>query len=137
MYGFPDETKEDMLKTLEFMKELNPPYAGIGLYSPMPNTDLWNQGIELGLIDSDIDINHFFKTNPKNYFFKDYKKRVINMDYKEFIKVAYYLMDEFNKHNTHWIKILKRAWSRRKAYKNDPCLMVEDIKKVFKWILKI
>lgn len=54
MYGLPTETKEDMLKTLKFMKELDPPYAGLGLYAPMPNTQLWGQGLQLGLINSDM-----------------------------------------------------------------------------------
>jgi radical SAM superfamily enzyme YgiQ (UPF0313 family) len=135
MYGLPTETKEDMLKTLEFMKELNPPYAGLGLYAPMPNTQLWNQGIELGLIDSNISIDHFFETNPKDYFFRDFKKRVLNMEHEEFMRIAEYLMKEFNKHNTHWSKMLSRGWSRRKAYKKDPKLLIGDVKKAFKWAL--
>jgi len=134
MYGLPTETKDDMLKTLEFMKELNPPYAGLGLYAPMPNTQMWDQGLELGLIDPHININHFFERNPKDYFFKDYRKRVVGMEYEKFIEVAEYLMKEFNKHNTHWTKMLRRGWSRRKAYLNDPALMMSDIKKAFKWL---
>ena len=134
MYGLPTETEEDMLKTLEFMKELNPPYAGLGLYAPMPNTHLWNQGLELGLIDSDISINHFFETNPKDYFFKDYRKRVVSIEHDEFMQVAEYLMKEFNKHNTHWTKMVRRGWSRRKTYKKDPKLMLGDVRKAFKWM---
>lgn len=133
MYGLPTETEEDMLKTLDFVKELNPPYAGLGLYAPMPNTHLWDQGVELGLVDSDININHFFEINPKDYFFKDYRKRVVSMEYEEFIKIADYLMKEFNKHNTHWSKLIRRGWSRKRAYKKDPRLMIGDVNKAFKW----
>jgi len=133
MYGLPTETKEDMLKTLEFMKEFNPPYAGLGLYAPMPNTQLWDRGLQVGLINSDIDINHFFETNPKNYFFKDYRKRVVNMEYEEFIEVAEYLMKEFNKHNTHLSKMIKRGWARKKAYIKDPGLLINDAKKAIRW----
>lgn len=134
MYGLPTETKEDMLKTLGFMKILNPPYAGLGLYAPMPNTYLWNKGLELGLINSGVDIKHFFVTNPKDYFFKDYRKRVTSMEYNEFMETAEYLMKGFNKHNTYLTKMLKRGWSRKKAYKKDPKLMIGDIKKAFKWV---
>ena len=134
MYGLPTETREDMLKTLEFMKELNPPYAGLGLYAPMPNTHLWNQGIELDLINTDINITHFFETNPKDYFFKDYRKRVVSMEYKEFMEVAEYLMKEFNRHNTCWINMFRRGFSRKKAYMKDPKLMIGDIKKALKWV---
>jgi len=127
--------KEDMLKTLKFMKELNPPYSGLGLYSPMPNTQLWEQGLGLDLIDPDIKINHFFETNPKDYFFKDYKKRVVSMGYEEFIEIAEYLMGEFNNHNTHWINMARRGWSRRKTYIKDPGLLFGDIKKAVKWVV--
>lgn len=133
MYGLPMETRGDMLMTLDFMKELNPPYAGLGLYAPMPNTHLWDQGIELGLLDSDINIEHFFETNPKDYFFKDYRKRVVSMEYEEFINTAEYMINEFNRHNTRWGKMLRRGWARRAVYKRDPRLMLGDIKKAFKW----
>jgi len=43
-------------------------------------------------------------------------------------------MREFNKHNTHWSKMIKRGWARRKAYKKDPRLMIGDVKKAFKWV---
>jgi radical SAM superfamily enzyme YgiQ (UPF0313 family) len=134
MYGLPTETAEDMKMTLAFMKELDPPYAGLGLYSPLPNTHLWNQGLELGLIEPRIDIDHFFSTNPKNYFFKDSKKRIATMDYDEFNQIADYMMNEFNKHNKHWSKMLNRGWSRRKAYKKDPGLLLGDLRKAAKWI---
>lgn len=135
MFGLPTETKDDMLKTLEFMKELDPPYAGLGLYAPMPNTQLWDQGLQLGLINSDIDINHFFETNPKNYFFKDYRKRVVNMEYEEFIEVAECLMKEFNKHNTRWSKMIRRGWARKRAYIKEPGLLINDAEKAIKWAL--
>ncbi len=133
MYGLPTETKEDMLKTVEFMKELNPPYAGLGLYAPMPNTQLWQQGLQLGLVEPDISINHFFETNPKDYFFKDYKRRVVAMKHHKFMELAEYLMNEFNRHNTHWTRMLKRGWARRLTYRKNPRLMGADVKKAFKW----
>jgi len=43
MIGFPDETRDEMLKTLEFMKELEPTYAQINIYNPLPGTELYNQ----------------------------------------------------------------------------------------------
>lgn len=56
------------------------------------------------------------------------------MEHEEFMDVAEYLMREFNKHNTHWSKMIKRGWARRKAYKKDPRLMIGDVKKAFKWV---
>ena len=134
MYGLPTETREDMLSTLEFMRELDPPYAGLGLYAPMPNTQLWDQGLELGLIEPDITINHFFEVNPKDYFFKDYRKRVLGMDYEEFMRISESLMVEFDKHNTSWMNMLRRAWSRRDVYRKDPRALIGDAGKALKWV---
>ena len=134
MYGLPTETEGDMLKTFEFMKKLNPPYAGLGLYAPLPNTQLWDEGMKLGLLNPGITIAHFFEVNPKDYFFKDYKKRMAGMEYEKFMRMARHLMRGFNKHNMRWANIAWRAWSRRKIYNRDFNLMVKDIKKAFKWL---
>jgi radical SAM superfamily enzyme YgiQ (UPF0313 family) len=135
MYGLPTETEIDMLKTLEFVKEVNPPYAGLGLYAPMPNTPLWDQGLALGLIDPSINIDHFFKVNPKDYFFKNYKKRMLNMDYETFKGVSSKMVTVFNNHNKSLINLLRRAWSRKNLYFTDLKLLFHDIKKAKSWIL--
>ncbi|MBI5233475.1 MAG: B12-binding domain-containing radical SAM protein [Deltaproteobacteria bacterium] len=133
MFGLPTETREDMLKTLHFMKEIRPPYAGLGLYVPMPNTKLWEDGVRLGLISTDIKPGHFFNTNPKDYFFKDPKRRVIGMDHEEFSELAHYLMEEFDRYNTGFSRLLRRGWSRKKAYSKDMGLMFKDMKKAARW----
>ena len=137
MFGLPYETKEEMMQTLKFMKELKPNYAGLGLYAPIPNTELWKEGIESGLLDANIRIDHFFNTNPKDYFFKDKKKRVLSMEEKEFEELSKYLMNEFNKHNTGILVLMKRGWSRKNAYLKDFKLLYNDINKAMKWLFHV
>jgi len=134
MYGLPDETEEDMLKTYQFMKELNPYYAGLGLYAPYPNTKLWNQGVQTGLVNPNVSLQHFFEVNPKDYFFKDSRKRVLNMQYEEFMQTAEFMMSSFHKHNTSIGNILRRAWARRKVYMADRKLFYGDAKKAINWL---
>ncbi len=54
MMGLPNETAEDMGKTVKFMKELQPDYASIGVYEPYPGTELFRLCIEFGLGNSSM-----------------------------------------------------------------------------------
>jgi len=48
LIGLPGETKEDILKTLQFAKELNPTIATFTLYTPLPGTDDYTKSVESG-----------------------------------------------------------------------------------------
>ena len=137
MMGLPNETEEDILKTYKFMKELNPYYAGLGVYNPFPKTELFDQGVKMGLLCADVELNHFFKTNPKDYFFINSDKRTLNIPKEKFDELTNFMMDGFHKHNTKLKNILRRGMARKKVYLGDPALLLSDLKKVFKWILKI
>ncbi len=134
MYGLPNESADDMRATYKFMKELNPFYAGLGMYSPMPNTGLWDLGVEMGLVDPDVGVDHFFTTNPKSYFFKDPSHRVATMTTEEFEEMADYMMDKFNHHNTRLNALARRGWARRKTYAADWKMLVHDCRKALSLI---
>ena len=51
MIGFPTETKEDILKTISFAKELNPDIAQFLVTTPYPGTELWHLCKEYGEIN--------------------------------------------------------------------------------------
>jgi len=53
MLGFPRETKEDMLKTLELNLKLKPDILGLHLTILYPSTQLHKWGLEEGKIDAD------------------------------------------------------------------------------------
>jgi radical SAM superfamily enzyme YgiQ (UPF0313 family) len=134
MGGLPSETYEDIIKTYKFMKELNPYYAGLGMYNPFPGTELFNQGVKLGLLHSEVDLSHFFRVNAKNYFFVNSEKRVANIDKETFDKVVSFMIKEFNNHNKQLKNILRRGWARKKVYLGDFSLFVQDLRKAVKWV---
>ncbi len=134
MMGLPTETEEDILKTYKFMKELNPYYAGLGVYNPFPKTELFRQGVKMGLLCADVELKHFFDTNPKDYFFVDSSKRVVNIEKEKFDELVTLLMAGFHKHNTKIGNIFRRGWARRFVYIRDPKLILGDVKKALKWI---
>ena len=129
MVGLPTEAEEDIRKTYEFMNELNPYYAGLGVYNPFPQTELFKQGVKMGLLHSEVGLDHFFNTNPKDYFFINPSKRVAGIEKKNFDELVAFLMDRFHKHNTKFRNMIRRGWARRLVYSQDLKLMLSDIKK--------
>jgi radical SAM superfamily enzyme YgiQ (UPF0313 family) len=134
MMGLPTETEEDIRKTYEFMKELNPYYAGLGVYNPFPQTDLFEQGVRMGLLHSEVELDHFFNTNPKDYFFIDPLKRVAGVEKQRFDELVAFLRDGFHRHNTRIGNIIRRGWVRKQVYSRDLSLLFNDIRKAFKWM---
>jgi radical SAM superfamily enzyme YgiQ (UPF0313 family) len=66
MIGNPHETLEDIHTTFNFMKELDPDYAHLTVLIPFPGTKIYQQGLELGIIERDIWKE--FAENPKADF---------------------------------------------------------------------
>jgi radical SAM superfamily enzyme YgiQ (UPF0313 family) len=131
MYGLPTETLNDMLSTVQFMEKLNPNYAVLGLYNPFPKTELFDKGVELGLLNKNVNINHFFNTNPKDYYFIDPDKRILGLDREKFLEVEKRMQGIFSKHNKKFNNLLIRAISRKNSYLKNPKLLGRDIIKGF------
>lgn len=74
MFGLPNETKEEMLETIEFAKEIDPTYASFHIATPYPGTDFY---------ESSVDGNTFFP-ETSDEFSKKYLKKIVNKAYKEF-----------------------------------------------------
>jgi radical SAM superfamily enzyme YgiQ (UPF0313 family) len=134
MYGLPTETVEDIRSTYKFMEELNPNYAGLGLYNPFPKTELFDRGVELGLIEDDVEIEHFFNTNPKDYYFKDPSRRVLDIEPEEFLTIEREIQEAFSKHNMKFSNLARRAFSRKSNYIKHPEILIKDVIKGLKMI---
>ncbi|GAB4280743.1 MAG: hypothetical protein Kow0029_25510 [Candidatus Rifleibacteriota bacterium] len=134
MIGLPTETEEDINMTLRFLKRVKPFYGGLGVYNPFPATKLFRQGVELGLLDPEPDLDHFLKTNPKDLFFRDPKKRLLYIDHEKFNKISAHAADVFHKHNSNLFNMARRAFARRKAYMYDPSLLKRDIVKALEFL---
>ncbi|MCK4817730.1 radical SAM protein, partial [bacterium] len=135
MMGLPMEKKEQMYKTLEFMKELAPPYAAIGIYKPYPGTKLFEMSEDLGLVNSDVTNEHFFCTNPVDYFFKDPHHRCTHIPEEELDKITSRIEKEFELSNKKLSNVLRRGLSRQKLYLSDPKSLLIDLKRAIKWLM--
>ncbi|OGL44069.1 MAG: hypothetical protein A2W05_03340 [Candidatus Schekmanbacteria bacterium RBG_16_38_10] len=134
MMGLPSETKEEIYQTLKFMKELNPDYASLSVYEPFPGTELFNIGIERGLVQKDRTIEDFYKISPKYYYVKDMNHRIDTMSNEEFIRLEGEIKKVFHKYNVGFLKLTKRARSRSKLYLHEPGIFLEDLRKFRGWI---
>ncbi len=88
MFGFPEETKEDILKTIKFVNKLNPDFAYFSLAIPHPGTEIYkiwlsNSGIKKDLWQEYANLNSEFKIldwyqNPNELI------SLLNFAYKSF-----------------------------------------------------
>jgi GT2 family glycosyltransferase/glycosyltransferase involved in cell wall biosynthesis/radical SAM superfamily enzyme YgiQ (UPF0313 family)/MoaA/NifB/PqqE/SkfB family radical SAM enzyme/cytochrome c-type biogenesis protein CcmH/NrfG len=90
--GYPGETKEDILGTLSFMKELNPPAAEINIFNPLPGTPIWEELEEKGKVNQGMDLSSYSQSSLKNRFTPD-------LSQQEFEELALYVAKAFDRHN--------------------------------------
>lgn len=134
MIGLPDETEEDIGKTMKFLKKVKPFYGGLGVYNPFPRTKLFDQGVELGLLDPKPSLEHFLTTNPKDLFFRNPKKRLLNIEFERFNQLAENAAKVFHQHNSNLFNMARRGFARRKAYMYDPSLLKRDLGKALEFL---
>jgi radical SAM superfamily enzyme YgiQ (UPF0313 family) len=135
MLGLPQETEEDIWATYKFMKEINPFYAGLGVYEPFKFTELFDIGVKLGLLHPEVELEHFYKTRPKDYYFINPKRRVAEIPSERFETLAEYMTRAFDSHNKSFGKMIRRGLARRKAYLSDFSLLFGDCKKALNWAM--
>jgi radical SAM superfamily enzyme YgiQ (UPF0313 family) len=92
MMGYPGENEKDILETLKFMQELNPPYAEINVFNPLPGTKIWQDLEAQGKVNSDVDFSKYSQSSLENHFLQGMSK-------KEFANLALFMAQEFDKHN--------------------------------------
>ena len=66
MIGHPDETGEDVERTIRFARELDPDYAQFSITTPYPATVLYKEAMERGIIKGDVWRE--FAINPNEDF---------------------------------------------------------------------
>jgi radical SAM superfamily enzyme YgiQ (UPF0313 family) len=136
MMGIPVETEDDMRQTYTFMKEINPPHAGIFLYTPYPSTRLFDIGVKAGIYTSKVDLNHFLTRHPRDYFLIEPARRTVYIEPERFQECSRQLLNGFYQHNVRVKSILWQFLTRRKTYWKDGNLLWSDILKGIKWITK-
>jgi radical SAM superfamily enzyme YgiQ (UPF0313 family) len=134
MIGIPTETKEDMYKTLKFIKEVKPDFASLSVYEPFPGTSLFELGLKMDLVQRERKIEEFYSISPINYYIKDSNRRIDTMDNEEFENIRYEITEAVHKYNRGIRRLAKKAKSRFKIYLNEPNMLWTDSRKFYSWI---
>jgi radical SAM superfamily enzyme YgiQ (UPF0313 family) len=66
--GFPYDTEESILKSIDFVKSLQPFRITISFFTPYKGTELYDEVKAMGLIDANYDASLFSHQSPHNYF---------------------------------------------------------------------
>lgn len=92
MLGLPGDTYETVVETIKFAKELDPDYVFWNIFTPFPNTPLWEYCVERGLINEEqIDWSSFNCRTPtikENLTFEELL-HLAKMGRTEFMKPVY------------------------------------------------
>jgi len=95
MIGFPWDTRETLMNSLNFIKEIEADEVLLNVVTPYPGTWLWDEAVKRKTVDPDnIDWDRFYGSTPdisEQVYFTDHlsKQEVINMKkfmYREIIK---------------------------------------------------
>jgi len=104
MIGSPEETKEDIDKTINFAKKINPDYVSITILTPYPATEIYQEALNQKVIKSDY-WREFAKNPEKGVITKYWEKELtkkelfesLNVFYKKFYGRPSYILKEFLK----------------------------------------
>ena len=88
MIGAPTETREDIKATMRFAAELDPDFVSITILTPFPETAIYSQALEEGIIG--YDYFREFAENPNQDFrVKYWEKELSREELFEELKKAY------------------------------------------------
>lgn len=79
MIGAPEDTRETVLKTIDFAIELDPINVSWSIVTPFPGTGLWEQmGMDESVINGWNDFGHLNENNTTSFDIKNLKKEEIS-----------------------------------------------------------
>ncbi|OGR42331.1 MAG: hypothetical protein A2X35_01095 [Elusimicrobia bacterium GWA2_61_42] len=117
MIGSPGETKEQILKTVDFAVELDPDYAQFSITTPFPATGLYSAGLRQGFFKTDYWKE--FAANPAPGFSPPYWTkelpedellRLLNFAHRKFYWRAKYILRSLAK-----TRSLTELWKKARA----------------------
>ena len=133
LMGTPGESLDDIHKTLDFLYEIKPDFASIGVYEPFPGSAMFEEGLKRGLVKPDMTLEDFYAVSPNDYYKADARRQVDTIDPETFAAVEKEMKARFHAYNKRVGRLLKRARSRAGLYWTQPALLVADFKKYLSW----
>jgi radical SAM superfamily enzyme YgiQ (UPF0313 family) len=108
MIGLPGETKDDVIRTIEFAIELDSDYATFSVTVPYPDTELYKNALRYGIIPIDFWSEYVKRPTP-NFLIPYFHEE--NLNKKELNDLRDLAIRRFYFRPKHIIKNIKRAGS--------------------------
>lgn len=67
MAGFLEETLDDLEDTFKMIKETKTTHIALNVWDPMPGSDLYDQAVEMGVVEKDADWSNFPLWPDRNF----------------------------------------------------------------------
>ena len=127
MAGFPEEKEEDLMQSVNAMKDIKPDHAIWSILTPYPGTEIWDLARKRGLVSVDTDWARFFHHSSRNIF--------NTMSKESWEKMLKIIEDEQKKLNGRitLIKLKKKINAKINLAK----MAIKNPEKVFKQFKKI
>lgn len=133
MMGVVGETEKDIYQTLDFVKELKPNSALIGVYEPFPGTVMFEEGIKRKLVKEKMSLKDFYTILPNNYYKMDPKIQSDIISLEKFSELEDVVKKTFHSYNMKWGNIWTMTSSKIGVYLREPKILFEDAKKFYKY----
>ena len=134
LIGLLGETKKDMYTTLDFMYELKPHLALLGVYESFPGTGMFDEGIEKNMVRTSMSLDDFYSTPPHLYYFKNPRVRSDQLEEDDCIQVVKDIKEKFHHYNKKPRNVIKTAMAKASVYRREPKILMADIRKYFRYI---
>lgn len=92
MMGLPDETREDIQATVDFIHEVKPVRCILSVFTPYPGDRLFDICKARGWIPDKPDWSRFSHHSPENCFVKDIAKP----EFEQLVRHVFTLIDRYN-----------------------------------------
>lgn len=123
MIGFPEETEEDILKTIEYARRSTAPYLCLSVFTPYPGCESYEKAKELGMIKGGLDWSNYSHQSPDNYFCHSVRK-------ERFVELLQELAEAVDSHNQKMRSPLMHYLKQVRYYSRNPRLFAGKIKRV-------
>lgn len=133
LIGTPGETPEDIYRTLDFMYEIKPDFASLGVYETFPGPPMFDEGVRRGLVKPDMTLEEFYTILPNDYYKADSRRQTDTMDQERFVTLESEMKTKFHRYNNSFPRLFKRARSRIRLYLSHPSDLWADFKKYRSW----
>ena len=129
MMGVPGETEADIRKTMDFLFEIKPDFASIGIYEPFPGTVMFKEGERRGLINRNLALHDFYNIYPNDYYKANPIRQTDSISQERFDMLKREFNDIVHDYNRNFSRVAKMTVAKSRVYLNDPKVLWDDFKK--------